>query len=196
MALIEKRERPAVVNSAAWSNSQTLHFGDIETNYELDKSRQVKAAADLERRYLERHDEAGEIHSKYHKMVLAVGREDGERLRSRIKDYKELFPKLELIERERIGLGWAAGNLDPEVFQDPEEIQLDRKPNPHLSFGFGKHLCLGAPHARLIVRSLLNTLAAKVGSVEVTAAVPNVEREEAYTREVGFESMTVKLTGR
>jgi cytochrome P450 len=94
---------------------------------------------------------------------------------------------------ERIGLGWAAANLDPEVFDQPGEIQLDRKPNPHLSFGFGKHLCLGAPHARLIVRSLLKTLAEKVSSVEILKAEPNVEREETYTREVGFESLIVRL---
>lgn len=97
---------------------------------------------------------------------------------------------------ERIGLGWAAANLDGEVFKQPGEIQLDRKPNPHLSFGFGKHLCLGAPHARLIVRSLLKSLSKKVGLVSVTEAVPNVEREEAYTREVGFESITVNLSAR
>lgn len=94
---------------------------------------------------------------------------------------------------QRIGLGWAAANLDADVFKDPGEIRLDRKPNPHLSFGFGKHLCLGAPHARLIVRSLLKALSEKVGSVSVTDAVPNVEREQAYTREVGFESITVQL---
>lgn len=97
---------------------------------------------------------------------------------------------------ERIGLGWLAGNMDPEVFEHPEDIQLDRKPNPHLSFGFGAHLCLGAPHARLLVRCLLKSLADKVGSVTVTQAVPNVEREQAYTREVGFESLMVKLTER
>lgn len=102
----------------------------------------------------------------------------------------------QVAARGRIGLGWAAANLDPGVFDQPEEIQLDRKPNPHLSFGFGKHLCLGAPHARLIVRSLLKSLTSKVGAVEVTESVPNVECEEAYTREVGFESLTVELTGR
>jgi len=95
----------------------------------------------------------------------------------------------------RIGLGWVAANMDGEVFDAPEDIRLDRKPNPHLSFGFGKHLCLGAPHARLMVRSLLKSLAEKVGSVDVIQAVPNVEREQAYTREVGFESLTVRLTG-
>ena len=101
-----------------------------------------------------------------------------------------------LEANDRIGLGWAAANMDPEAFKIPSDIQLDRKPNPHLSFGFGKHLCLGAPHARLIVRSLLKALSEKVGSVEITDAVPNVEREDAYTREVGFESLSVQLSAR
>ncbi|MDZ4288335.1 MAG: cytochrome P450, partial [Prosthecobacter sp.] len=58
----------------------------------------------------------------------------------------------------RVSLGWASANLDEAVFDAPEEVRLDRKPNPHISFGFGTHLCLGAPHARLIVRSLLQAL--------------------------------------
>ncbi len=58
----------------------------------------------------------------------------------------------------RVSLGWAAANFDETVFEAPQEVRLDRKPNPHLSFGFGPHLCLGAPHARLIVRSLLQAL--------------------------------------
>ena len=47
----------------------------------------------------------------------------------------------------RVSLGWAAANFDPAVFASPEEIRLDRRPNSHLSFGFGAHLCLGAPPA-------------------------------------------------
>lgn len=97
---------------------------------------------------------------------------------------------------KRIGLGWMAGNMDEKVFTEPEDIQLDRKPNPHVSFGFGKHLCLGAPHARLIVRSLLRSLSQKVASIQVIESVANVEREEAYTREVGFDLLSVNLTGR
>ena len=64
----------------------------------------------------------------------------------------------------RVSLGWAAANFDPEVFDEPEKIDLTRKPNPHVSFGFGTHLCLGAPHARLIIRSLLEALVAKGGN--------------------------------
>ena len=96
----------------------------------------------------------------------------------------------------RIGLGWAAANLDETVFEAPREIRLDRKPNPHLSFGFGPHLCLGASHARLIIRSLLQALAEQVAQVTVLAATALVEREAAYERQVGYQALTVRLTPR
>ena len=58
----------------------------------------------------------------------------------------------QVLTNGRVSLGWAAANFDESVFDEPETVKLDRKPNPHLSFGFGTHLCLGAPHARLILR--------------------------------------------
>lgn len=97
---------------------------------------------------------------------------------------------------ERIGLGWAAANFDEQVFENPESLDLARKPNPHLSFGFGKHLCLGAPHARLLLRSLLKALSEKVATIEVLRAEPNVEHEAKYERPNGFDSLTVKFTPR
>ncbi len=96
----------------------------------------------------------------------------------------------------RVSLGWAAANFDETVFDSPEEVRLDRKPNPHLSFGFGTHLCLGAPHARLIVRSLLQALVARVEGIHVLAAKEQVETEERYQRSNGYESLTVKLAPR
>jgi len=97
---------------------------------------------------------------------------------------------------DRIGLAWAAANFDEEVFDDPETIQLDRKPNPHLSFGFGKHLCLGAPHARLIIRSLLKSLSEKVGQVTVLDAKRNVEHEEQFDRPNGYDALQIQLSPR
>ena len=44
---------------------------------------------------------------------------------------------------DRISLCWASANLDAKAFDAPEEVRLDRKPNPHLAFGFGPHLCMG-----------------------------------------------------
>lgn len=94
----------------------------------------------------------------------------------------------------RVSLGWASANFDETVFENPEEVQLDRKPNPHISFGFGAHLCLGAPHARLIVRTLLNALAERIDSIETIAAKRLIEREAAYERVNGYESLRVRMT--
>lgn len=96
----------------------------------------------------------------------------------------------------RVSLGWASANYDETVFDTPHEIRLDRKPNPHISFGFGPHLCLGAPHARLIVRSLLQTLCDRVAKITVIAAQPHVEHEARYDRTNGYDSLTVRLTPR
>jgi cytochrome P450 len=96
----------------------------------------------------------------------------------------------------RVSLAWASANFDETVFDAPHEVQLDRKPNPHLSFGFGPHLCLGAAHARLMVRTFLQALVNRVATIEVLAATEQVEREAAYQRINGFNSLTVRLTAR
>ena len=96
----------------------------------------------------------------------------------------------------RVSLCWSSANMDERVFDKPEEVRLDRKPNPHLSFGFGEHLCLGAPHARLILRTLLQQCVKRVSRITVMEAKERVEKEERYERAVGYESLTVKLTPR
>jgi cytochrome P450 len=57
------------------------------------------------------------------------------------------------VEKDtKVMLLWAAGNLDPEIFDDPMKFDLDRdlaKVRRHLAFGYGTHFCRGAPLARL-----------------------------------------------
>jgi cytochrome P450 len=93
----------------------------------------------------------------------------------------------------RVSLGWAAANFDEEVFEDPTTVDLNRKPNPHVSFGFGAHLCLGAAHARLIVRTLLETLVEQVDAIEIISSNPHLEENPAYQRENGFDSLMVRI---
>ena len=42
-----------------------------------------------------------------------------------------------------------AANRDAKAFEEPDEFKIDRSPNKHLAFGFGKHLCSGAYLARM-----------------------------------------------
>lgn len=55
---------------------------------------------------------------------------------------------------------FAAANRDPEVFSDPDNIILDRSPNPHLGFGWGPHICLGATFGKIAVHELTRSLLA------------------------------------
>jgi cytochrome P450 len=56
---------------------------------------------------------------------------------------------------DRVILPFAAANRDPQVFQDPDELQVDRRRNRHLAFGSGAHRCLGSNLARLELRITL-----------------------------------------
>ncbi len=95
-----------------------------------------------------------------------------------------------------VSLCFASANHDENVFQAPAEVRLDRKPNPHVAFGFGPHLCLGAAHARLIVRTLLKCLCEQVSSITTLAAEEKVEREARYSRSLAWDSITVRLARR
>jgi len=97
---------------------------------------------------------------------------------------------------DRVSLAWASANFDGGVFDAPHEVRLDRRPNPHLSFGFGAHLCLGAPHARLIVRTLLEALARRVARIAVIEAREHVEHEARYERANGYDLLRVAFTAR
>ena len=52
----------------------------------------------------------------------------------------------------------AAANRDPEVFELPNELLLDRHPNPHIGFGLGAHACLGLNLARIEARAVLDAI--------------------------------------
>jgi cytochrome P450 len=51
-----------------------------------------------------------------------------------------------------------SANRDESKFTDPDAFHKQRKPNPHMSFGFGIHFCLGAPLARLEGHIAIETL--------------------------------------
>ena len=93
----------------------------------------------------------------------------------------------------RVSLCWSSANRDPEVFVEPNEVRLDRRPNPHVAFGFGPHLCLGAHHARAIMRGLIQKLAERVSNIAVLEAVEFIENEPDYTRKIGYELLRARF---
>jgi len=122
VALLEKEDEIAAINSHHTNNSQTLHFGDIETNYTLEKAESVKEGAEMLAGYLENVDPEREMHSKRSKMVLAVGDEEVEKLETRYDEegFGDLYPKLRAIGREKIA------ELEPKVVEgrDPDTEML------------------------------------------------------------------------
>lgn len=93
----------------------------------------------------------------------------------------------------RLSLCWASANLDESVFEDANQVRLDRRPNPHVSFGYGPHLCLGAAHSRVVMRALLNGLCRLVERMTVLGEVPHVEQTASYVRPVGYDSLVVEF---
>jgi cytochrome P450 len=61
-------------------------------------------------------------------------------------------------EGERLWISWAMANRDPSVFDEPNEIVLDRKGNRHFSFGIGVHRCVGSNVARTVFKSMLTAV--------------------------------------
>ena len=68
-------------------------------------------------------------------------------------------------------LCYASGNRDEEVFEDPFAFRCDRKPNRHLAFGYGAHLCLGQHLARLEMRILFEELLPRLKSLSLDGEV-------------------------
>ncbi len=67
---------------------------------------------------------------------------------------------------------YASANRDEEVFgADADQLRVDRHPNPHLSFGFGPHFCLGAALARLEGRVVLGALVERFSSITLAGPV-------------------------
>jgi len=66
-----------------------------------------------------------------------------------------------MAEGDRVALVYPSANRDEAVFDEPDEIDLRRDPNPHIAFGFATHFCLGAHVARLVLRVALEELTAR-----------------------------------
>jgi unspecific monooxygenase len=73
-----------------------------------------------------------------------------------------------LAKGSKVGLLFGSANHDTDVFgPHPEQLDLGRKPNPHLSFGAGLHYCVGAPLARVELEAAFGRFSARVSDLEL-----------------------------
>jgi cholest-4-en-3-one 26-monooxygenase len=75
---------------------------------------------------------------------------------------------------QAVCLFYPSANRDEEVFEDPFTFRIDRDPNPHIAFGMGEHLCLGAHLARLELRHAFAQLRERLAACELAGPVERV----------------------
>ncbi|MGF1546190.1 MAG: FAD-dependent oxidoreductase [Thiotrichales bacterium] len=119
IGLIEKYDGLASVNTHGRHNSQTLHCGDIETNYTLDKALSVKRAADMIVHYARAQPNTDRIVYKFSKMVLGVGERETQALRDRFAIFGSHYAAMRLLEKPEIAL------LEPNVAKIGNAFRTD-----------------------------------------------------------------------
>jgi len=115
IALFEKYGEVGSVNTNAKSNSQTLHCGDIETNYTYEKAKKVKRTAKMLEKYALQHGYGGEHMHKVTKMALGVGREEVAYITKRFEEFISLYPYLELWDEA------ALSDIEPALLEGRDE---------------------------------------------------------------------------
>jgi cytochrome P450 len=114
--------------------------------------------------WLSQHPEDREILSRERELLLDSATEEFLRFYTPAPgDGRTLSADLQLDgatlqEGERLWLSWAMANRDPELFQDPDQVVLDRKGNRHFSFGLGVHRCIGSNVARTVFKRMLTAV--------------------------------------
>ncbi len=116
IALLEKYDSVAAVNSNGRNNSQTLHCGDIETNYTLEKAQQVQRTAAMLVNYTSTLPNRDQIIFRHQKMVIGVGEQECAVLEQRFKTFSPHFPAMQWLDEKAIE------KLEPNVVKGRREM--------------------------------------------------------------------------
>ena len=128
LCLLEKYEALATLNSKGTSNSQTIHVGDIETNYTLEKAKVTKRTAKMVEKFCLQYALEEKIMFSHQKMALGVGKKEVAFIENRFNEFKDLFPYLELWDVEKLK------ELEPKVVYT-DNAQTEVRPEPILAMG-------------------------------------------------------------
>jgi cytochrome P450 len=98
----------------------------------------------------------------------------------------------EICSGEWVMLLYGAANRDPDRFPDPDSFIVPRASNQHLSFGWGRHRCLGAPLARYELRAVMAEVLATIPDIEITGEPTS----KCGSVTQGFATLPVTFTSR
>jgi len=126
IALLEKYDALSTLNSKGTCNSQTIHFGDIETNYTAQKAANVNRTARMVVKYCLQHGYEEKFMFSHQKMALGVGDEEVAYMRQRYEDFKEIFPYLEVYEKDKLK------EIEPKLVYDENGKE---RPEPIVGVG-------------------------------------------------------------
>ena len=133
-----------------------------------------------------------------HPDQLALLRAEPERVPAAVEELLRYDTSVQIMQRistrdERIGdttvpagevfvLLAGAGNRDPDVFEHPDRLDITRHSNPHLSFGLGRHHCLGSSLARSEIRIAIASLLRRLPRLERAVDGPAEFRTSLFLR--------------
>ncbi|PHQ66061.1 MAG: malate:quinone oxidoreductase [Sulfurimonas sp.] len=115
IALFEKYDTLASLNSSAKGNSQTLHCGDIETNYTLEKAISTNRTATMVENYGKLYGYENKYMFQIPKMALGVGDEEVQFIKDRYEEFKEEFPYMEYWDKEKLA------EIEPALLKGRDE---------------------------------------------------------------------------
>ncbi len=108
---------------------------------------------------------------------------------SRVTEAPRQFGGREIPAGQLLITSLHGANRDPEVFEDPDRFDITRKRAPHVAFGGGAHICIGAPLARLEAKRVFLRLAERFPRLQLAEAGPPKWRPLPFFR--GIETLTV-----
>ncbi|MEA2620368.1 MAG: alpha-terpineol hydroxylase [Chloroflexota bacterium] len=97
---------------------------------------------------------------------------------------------VEIKTMDRLMCLFVSANRDEAVFPEPMRFDITRRPNPHLSFSYGPHVCLGQHIAKMEMRALFAELIPRLGSVELSGP-PTLKVSNFVS---GFKTLPIRFT--
>jgi cytochrome P450 len=93
----------------------------------------------------------------------------------------------QIKQGERVYLAYSSGNRDEEIFEQPDELRIQRFPNRHIGFGAGMHRCIGSFQARMMFESMIHEVLTRIPDYQV------IEAEAKSYRSIGVVNGWVSI---